>query len=332
MNTPDRISMAHLRSRMITALRDFFLTREYLEADTPILSPSRIPEAHIDLFETDFESPFLPNKNLSLLPSPEIWMKRLIAEGFPSCFQITKSFRNAEQLGGHHNPEFTMLEWYTLDAGYFDSMKLTEELLLHLAELFQPAFDCSGPRIISMQTLVEDYTGIDLKSCSTGGEFEHALSAHGFDIHGRTWEEMFNKLFLLHVEPHLPDYPVAFVYDYPDQIPCLAKLKNNTPCRERWELYIQGIEIANCYTEETDPKKVKEFIGGEITDGPNAAGEIIKRETTPGAEVNTDWEIADVSGRMPPCSGAALGVDRLLMAFTGIRDIREVILFPFVDF
>ncbi len=312
MKREQQIAAARARVRLLSAVRRFFSSKNHLEVETPVLSPVRIPESHIGVFTAG---------SLCLVPSPEVWMKRLLAAGFPSCFQITKSFRNGEQTGRHHNPEFTMLEWYTIGAGYMDSLKLTKELLRALGFDGTLLPDGGTAAVMPVREAFLRCTGIDLEQCGTSADFQAAGRAAGYDLDCGTWEECFHKIFLQHIEPRLKDFPVLFLCDYPVQIPCLAKKKAGTLFRERWELYIRGIEIANCFTEETDPGAAAEFMREEI-----AATE---RENADGLPaVPFDADLPEISGRMPACSGAALGIDRLLMVLTGAESIGEVLLFP----
>ena len=123
---------ARFRSAMMRKIRSFFDERAYLEVDTPVLSPTLIPESTIENFATRFDNPFLPSQELYLVPSPEVYMKRLIADGWGSIYQISHCFRNSEQLGKNHNIEFTMLEYYTTEADEQDSIAITEELFAAL--------------------------------------------------------------------------------------------------------------------------------------------------------------------------------------------------------
>ena len=133
------IELLRARSRFTQAVRAFFLERRYLEVDTPLLAPALIPEPALEVFRTEWIDPrSLSARELFLIPSPELWMKRLLARGSGNLFQICKAFRNFEALGRYHNPEFTMLEWYTVGAGYLDSADLTDELLGCLAGI-QPS-------------------------------------------------------------------------------------------------------------------------------------------------------------------------------------------------
>ena len=318
MKREQQIAAAGERARLLSAVRRFFGSKNHLEVETPVLAPVRIPESHIGVFTTG---------DLCLVPSPEVWMKRLLAAGFPSCFQITKSFRNGEQTGRHHNPEFTMLEWYTLGAGYMDSLELTKELLLALGFDGTSLPDSGAAAVMPVREAFLRYTGIDLQQCGTIADFQAAGRAAGYDLDRGTWEEYFHTIFLLYIEPRLEEFPLLFLYDYPVQIPCLAKKKAGTPCRERWELYIWGIEIANCFTEETDPEAAAEFMREEIAAMERDDGEDGDNEEGLPA-VPFDADLPEISGRMPPCSGAALGIDRLLMILTGAESIGEVLLFP----
>lgn len=323
--------MAEYRSALLELIRTYFRKRDYLEVDTPLLSPVRIPESTIELFTTVFGNPFRSDLPLGLIPSPEIWMKRLLAEGFPSCFQITKSFRNAEQLGRHHNPEFTMLEWYTLGADYKASIDVTLALLAALdgmgggGETAGVLESIDRPAVLSMEEAFSKYAGIELGECGDMEGLKRCAGQIGIEADGDGWEELFNKIFLSRVEPEFQRIPILFLCDYPVQIPCLAKAREGSPVRERWELYLNGIEIANCFTEMRNPEEVAAFMEGEM----RGAG---KTETPAGREPQPDRELPKVSGSMPPCSGVALGVDRLIMALTGAEHIREVLLFPFEDF
>ncbi len=150
---------------MNKAIRTFFDGRSYTEVDTPpILSPTLIPEATIENFSTRFENPpFLPSKDLYLVPSPEIFMKQLIAEGLGSIYQISHCFRNSEQLGHIHNIEFSMLEYYTVGADEQDSITLSEDLIASLLSEDSPE-DLRPPfRRMTVEEAMLTYAGVDLK-------------------------------------------------------------------------------------------------------------------------------------------------------------------------
>ncbi len=309
------------RSAIITKIRSYFQTNGYLEVETPILSPELIPESTIEVFETTFSSEFHGERQFYLIPSPEVFMKRLIAQGSGSIFQITKSFRNNEQIGKDHNPEFTMLEWYTIGSDYMDSIKRTEALFESLTngntpEWFRPPFLQK-----SIEEVFKEYVSIDLLKCQTKTLIRNEAVRLGLSPNKTdSWEDIFNRIFLSFIEPELPKGKPIVLYNYPRQIQCLAKEIKGTPWRERWELYVKGNEIANCYTEEIDRRKVKTFFEIEYSKKAVSARVISDID-------NKYYQIFD--NNYPECSGVALGVDRLIMLLTRSTSIEGVILFPF---
>ena len=154
---------ALFRNHMMRQIRSFFDERSYLEVDTPVLSPTLIPESTIENFATRFDNPFLSSVELFLVPSPEIYMKRLIADGWGSLYQISHCFRNSEQLGKIHNIEFTMLEYYTVEADEQDSIAITEELFSALidrntADHLRPPF-----AHLTVEEATKTLAGVDLE-------------------------------------------------------------------------------------------------------------------------------------------------------------------------
>ncbi|MDY4067899.1 amino acid--tRNA ligase-related protein, partial [Bullifex sp.] len=150
------------RSIMNKTIREFFDSKDYLEVFTPTLSPDLIPEPTIQNFETKFINEFAGNLDLYLIPSPEVYMKRLLANGFPSIYQISSCFRNSEQLGEIHNPEFSMLEYYTLDYDENDSITLTEELLKAIKRPTTPSYALPPFIKMSVNDAIKKYAGLDL--------------------------------------------------------------------------------------------------------------------------------------------------------------------------
>lgn len=304
------------RSRLQQGIRTFFHGREYLEVETPLLAPHLIPEPAIDVFSTRFTHPFRGERPLYLIPSPEVYMKELLARGSGSIFQITRSFRNSEQLGALHNPEFTMLEYYTVHKDYRQSMAITEELFRSVLPADTPA-DLKPPfRIMTMEEALREFAGVELRQCGEPGALAEEVRRLGLvPGDGDSWEVLFNRIFLTLVEPELPaDRPLVLT-DYPEQIPCLAR-PGQGPFLERWELYVRGVELANCYSEETDYRRVRDYYRREGASAP--------------AESDPAWCRLYESG-FPPCSGVAMGIDRLLMLMAGKRSLEGVILFPFSD-
>ncbi len=312
-----------IRSAILGQIRAFFQANEYLEVETPILAQELIPESTIEIFETTFSSEFHGERQFYLIPSPEVFMKKLIAKGSGNIYQITKSFRNSEQIGKDHNPEFTMLEWYTMDVNYLDSIKTTEDLFLSLCNKDTPSWFKPPFIKMSINEIFKEYISVDLLKCQTRILIKIEAEKLDLEIENTdTWEDIFNRIFLNFIEPKLPKNRPVILYNYPKQILCLAKELKGTPWRERWELYVNGIELANCYSEETDSGKVKNTLDTEYIKKISTSRVIPDIDSNYNLIFNSDF---------PECSGVALGIDRLVMLLTGSSSIEGVILFPFSD-
>jgi lysyl-tRNA synthetase class 2 len=311
------------RAAIIRQIRSFFDNKNYLELDTPLLCRDLIPESCLEVFQTERIFPRGSRKEnfpLWLIPSPEIWMKKIIAQHNVNIYQICKCFRNGESCGTLHNSEFTMLEYYTMNADYIDSLALTEDLFAYLAKktdnpLLNPPFE----RITVADTFAK-WAGFDLFATAAQGPRAMELQARklGLDpIPGMTVHELYDLIFIHTVEPQIKTQKPAALIDYPEFVPCLAKKSPNGQTVERWELYYDGIELANCYSEETNPQKVKEFFKNESAE----------KEKTALVRHKTDHDYYKMFENFPRCSGVALGLDRLIMALTGKTNIDEVLPF-----
>ncbi len=246
-------------------------------------------------------------------------MKRLVAGGSGSIFQFSRCFRDHETPSRLHQPEFLMLEWYTVDADYRDSLETTEALVGELTDDntrpgLRPPF-----RTMSIEEAFRAQIGIDLAKCQeTDVLRDAARHAGAAPADDDSWADIFHLLMVSMIEPTLPRDKPLVLLDYPKQVRCLAKAKSETLWRERWELYLDGIETANCFSELTDRAEVAALIATETSD-------LMKT----GVPDRTDHTFPDIySAGHPPCSGVALGVDRLIMALTGANSIAEIMPFP----
>jgi lysyl-tRNA synthetase class 2 len=314
------LEMLQARASIIKQIRLFFDNMGYLELDTPLLSDNLIPESCLEVFQTQRLFPRgskKENKPFWLIPSPEIFMKKIIAQHCVNVYQICKCFRNGESEGRLHNSEFTMLEYYTMNANYMDSLALTEKLITFCS---LPA--ASRPPVFERITVTDafaQFAGFDLfAAAEKDGAMEKEARRLGLDPPpGLTAAQLYDLIFIHAVEPHLKMETPVFLLDYPAFVPCLAKRKDQRTV-ERWELYFNGIELANCFSEETDPQKVKEFFIREEAEKKQSA--IIKHN------VDHDyWKLFEQG--FPHCSGVAMGADRLIMALTGRADIDGVLPF-----
>lgn len=327
------IELLEERARIIRLTRSFFDNKNYLELDTPLLSPTLIPETCLEVFKTEYLSPLNSKKNtdkeLYLIPSPEIWIKKIISEKKVSVYQICKCFRNCESIGKTHSPEFTMLEYYTMDADYMFSLDITEELFNFLLQnknllRFQDKNkleELKPPFIrLTMEEAFNKFAGFSLKKSIADGTLQKEAVRLGINApQGTSDADLYNLIFINSVEPNLgQDRPVALL-DYPAIVPCLAQLNADGLTRQRWELYMRGLEIANCYSEETCGENVKQYF--------NVEGKLKTETAKVKHNIDSDyWKIFE-KDRFPKCSGVALGMDRLIMAFTGRKTIDAVLPF-----
>ncbi|MCE5256126.1 MAG: hypothetical protein LLF89_04685 [Spirochaetaceae bacterium] len=310
------------RSRIVTRTREFFLARDYLETDTPALAPSLIPESSLEVFETKFVHPYQKGFPLYLIPSPEVWMKRVIAETGQNVFQLCKAFRNAESIGRIHNPEFTMLEYYTVGANSRDNIELTEELFSALSGEETPQQARPPFARMTMAEAFREFAGLDLDALHEIPAMRDALASKALLAPAEApWEDLFNILFLSCVEPELPADRPLVLDEYPKEIVCLARDIPGRPCKERWELYVSGMEIANCFAEMATQDAVATYF-------------VSQEEKKRGALVphNVDHSYPEIFAAFPACSGVAIGFDRLCMALLGCKSIDEVLYFPFTAF
>jgi len=326
-----RREMARARARLQEVVRRFLHARGFEEVETPCLVAAPGMEPHVDAFESRFvpEGDGLP-RSLWLHTSPEYAMKRLLGEGFPRIFQLARVFRNGE-VSATHNPEFTMLELYRAGTDYAGIMADLEELVAHSArELTGAARVRAGGRDLDFTPPFRRVTvadafggfGIDLAACGgDAAELRRRLIQRGLDGGAATdrYDDLFFRVFLDHVEPELARRGPTYVVDWPAPMAALARLKAADPrWAERFELYAGGLELANGFSELTDPVEQRGRLERE-----RALRESLGRPAYP-----IDERFLAALPRMPPCGGVALGLDRLLMLLTGAAAIEEVLLFP----
>ena len=257
-----------------------------------------------------------------MIPSPEIFIKKLLASGSGSVFEISKCFRNCEQLGQSHNPEFTMLEYYTVGFDEKDSIALTQDMIRKTALSGCPASVLEDFEILSVREAMKRYAKVDIDELQNPRDLRKAAQDLGLPIPGpESWDDTFNRIFINFVETSISkDHPVCLT-DYPKQIECLAKASGNY--RRRWELYINGLEVANCYLEETDKEIAKDYYRREYQ-------KLLSLRSDNGKVIpDVDDSFCETLSKLPKCSGVAIGLDRLLMVESDAKDIDDVLLFPF---
>lgn len=304
-------SLIQLRANTYTKIRQFMAEREILEVETPILSHATVTDMQLDSFRSDYSHPQSSlDKTLYLQTSPEYAMKRLLASNIGAIYQISKVFRNGEQ-GKWHNPEFTLLEWYQPD---YDHHQLMQEV-----ETFLTVFKINHCEKRNYADVFLEYTNLDPHT-SEKSALKTLAEQCGLFSNIEERSGLLDFIFSHKITPTLGITNPLFVYDYPACQCALAKLSNSSPkVAERFELFIHGMEIANGFHELTDAKE----------QSLRFAQDLVSRKKAKRLEVPIDHLfLGALQYGLDDCSGVAVGVDRLLMAMTEIKNICEVLTFP----
>lgn len=325
------LEMLQFRAGVLQKIRNFFIEKNFLELDTPALSRDLIPETCLEVFKTEYIKPWSGETvPLYLVPSPEIYIKKIISQHKTDVFQISKCYRNFESSGNIHHPEFTMLEYYKMNASYLDTARLTEELFSYLLPPEQngaDGFSFMRPPFVrlSVNDAFAKFAGFRLSDCLDTASLAARAKQLGLaesassPFESWTWADLYELIFVHCVEQNLPKDKPVMLMDYPALVPCLAKefFKDGMLWKERWELYCGGIELSNCYSEETDKEKIRRFFERE--------GEEKKKSAKVQHPVDSGyWKIFD---GFPECSGNAMGVDRLTALLCGHKTIESVLPF-----
>ncbi|MBI4973563.1 hypothetical protein HZC27_03065 [Candidatus Roizmanbacteria bacterium] len=281
MNT--NLKPIFIREEIIKAIRAFFYAKNFHEVIVPVLNDAVPLESHLFPFETSWNT-VNGDKKRYLSLSPERGLKRMLAAGIGNCFALGKSFRNLENSGSQHLPEFLMLEWYRENADYHQIMNDTEELILYIQKNLET-------QNLSKKKLLPDWKKISLHSLfkKTGGWDES--------------REVFDQIFVNKIESKFPQEPF-FLVDFPTRFSPLCKpQKENPHLAQRFELYINGMEIGNGNTENTDVDSIRKTLKKPVD-------EVFLKA------------LNEMRGE--PFAGMGIGIDRLAMLFSGVKDIKQI--------
>ena len=315
------LEVLRLRARMLQRLRAFFLERDVLEVETPVLSAAATPDPALASLSTRYTGPLFPaGQAFYLQTSPEFPMKRLLAAGSGSIYQLCKVFRDGE-AGRLHNPEFTMLEWYRVDFDHHQLMTEVESLVRHCIDDHVPLVKSE---MLTYQEVFQRHLQLDPHT-ATAQEFAAVAHRHRIhppaDLFAHHDVAIWRDLLLTHViEPHLGQGRLTFLHDFPASQASLARVRpGQPPLAERFELYWQGVELANGFHELADPAEQR--IRFERQQHVRIAS---------GLPVQPLDErlLAALTAGLPDCSGVALGFDRLVLLASGARQLDEVMAFP----
>lgn len=302
------------RAAILRTIREFFYTRNVMEVETPSLSSASVTDVHLASFNTQFVGPgHAGGLPLYLQTSPEFAMKRLLAAGSGPIFQLCKAFRN-EEAGRHHNPEFTMLEWYRPGFDEFalmDEMDELMQLILNVEPAERLTYQQAFEQVLSLDPLTATLTQLQALACD-----------HGFaDIakNETNKDTLLQLLFCMKVEPTIGQTKPCFVYHFPASQAALAQIcEHDNRVAGRFELYYKNMELANGFNELTNAKEqAKRFDEDNAYRAANGLNHVPMDRRL----------IAALEHGLPKCAGVAMGIDRLVMLASEKETIKEVIAF-----
>jgi lysyl-tRNA synthetase class 2 len=323
------------RGAITRAVRAWFEEQGFAEVETGILQLSPGNETHLHAPRTELTGADGAYATRYLRTSPEFACKKLLAAGEPKIFELARVFRDRER-GDLHLPEFTMLEWYRAGAPYDAIMADCVVVIAHAAQATGiGAFSFRGrtadpfaePELLTVAGAFERFAGIDLLATISGDEGDRAALAQAAGSKVRvawddTWSDIFSKVLVEHVEPHLGQGRLTILFEYPSPEAALARVTAGDPrVAERFEVYACGVELANGFGELTDADEQRKRFTGSMAEKQRRYGEAYP--------LDEDF-LAAVAG-MPEASGVALGFDRLVMLASGATRIDQVVWTPPAD-
>jgi len=307
------LKSAQFRAHIYKQIRIFFESRKVLEVETPLLSSSSCIDEYVDpVIITGFKEP--ASAVYYLQTSPELYMKQLLCDGYPSLFQICKSFRKDEQ-GRLHHPEFTLLEWYRLNF-------TLDDLIQEVADLVQNLVSKFPVEIRDYRDLFLDATGFD-PTKTTAAECISFLEKKNTPPGLEDKKDCITYIMSEYVEPRLPKNTLNFIKNYPADQAALAELNPSDPATAlRFELFINGVELCNGYQELREAQEYSRRFN-----------QTNKHRQLRGLEplsLNEPF-LKKIQQGLPPCSGVALGLDRLIMLGMDTPNIQDVLDFTLDD-
>jgi lysyl-tRNA synthetase class 2 len=328
----DRRPFLAARSTVTKAVRTWFDAQEFVEVETGILQISPGNETHLHAPRTELRDSAGQGATRYLRTSPEFAAKKLLAAGETKIVEFARVFRDGER-GDLHLPEFTMLEWYRADASYDAVMADSVVVIAQAAQAtgirqFSFRGKCADPfaepELLTVATAFERFAGIDLLATVRHGNGDRAALALAARDRARitdddTWSDIFSKVLVEHVEPHLGQGKLTVLFEYPAPEAALARAKPSDPrVAERFEIYACGVELANGFGELTDAKEQRRRFVRAMDEKQRRYGE----------RYPLDEDFLAAVARMPQASGVALGFDRLVMLASGAAKIDQVVWTP----
>ncbi|MDA9439811.1 lysyl-tRNA synthetase [Bradyrhizobium sp. CCBAU 51745] len=331
----DRRPFLQARAAVTGSVRGFFAEQGFVEVETSVLQVSPGNETHLHAPRTEIIRADGSRASRYLRTSPEFACKKLLAAGEQRIFEFARVFRDRER-GDLHLPEFTMLEWYRAGAPYDAIMADTVVVIASAAQATGVGtFAFRGhtcdpfaePELLTVAGAFERFAGIDLLSTISGNSGNRSALAQAADGKVRvaeddTWSDIFSKVLVEHVEPHLGRGRLTILFEYPSPEAALARVKTDDPrVAERFEVYACGVELANGFGELTDAEEQRKRFTESMAEKQRRYGEAYP----------LDEDFLAAVAQMPDASGVALGFDRLVMLASGATRIDQVVWTPPAD-
>ena len=321
-----------LRFEVIKLLREFFWLQGFTEVDTPNIVKLPGQEPYLSPMKVNIHNETGKEFAGYLHTSPEYTMKKMLATGWDKIFSVCKCYRDYESFGGTHEPEFMMIEWYRANENFEKLMSDVEEMLKYLGRRLM-TYDL-GLRTeieikrLRMSELWEKFVGVNLDEYLTSEAMLGLCREKGYnEKEDESYEDLFYRIFLNEIEPKLKDMGGVIVHHYPAQMAALSRLSPTDPrYAERFEVYINGLELANAFSELTDSKEQLKRLQEE-----RALRQKLGKDV-----YDIDMEFVEALKTMPPSAGIALGVDRLVQVLGSLRlgsgqackNIEDVVTLP----
>ncbi|MEK7643978.1 MAG: EF-P lysine aminoacylase EpmA [Patescibacteria group bacterium] len=336
-----------LRFKIIQWIREWFNANGFLEVETPIILRLPGQEPYLSPLKLNVHNESDKGFVGYLHTSPEYTLKKMLAAGFGDIYSLCKTFRDYESFGGTHNPEFTMIEWYRTGVDMFAIMNDVERLFAFIVEKFisvipseaegSPSLSqlpgdfstslrsgrndiAGGFERIHMRDLWKKFVGVNLDEYLTKEKMFGLCVSRGYKPEqSEEYEDLFSRIFIDEVEPYLGKEKPLIVHHYPMSMAALSRQSQaDSGYAERFEVYIDGLELANAYCEITDADVIEERLKTEK----------IKRAELGRDVFEVDREFVEAVRCMPESAGISLGIDRLVQLFTGCKNIDDVLVLP----